>query len=152
MDYKKNSKSKLWNRFLVQILTVMMVFSMMPSYTFAYYAATDDTGTVAEEQTAPSGDQTDNKDQGGADAQAGSQDNKEDPDTPSAQPGAQDNNEDSGAPAADQKQGDVDQQKDNVDDTKPAASDAKKAAGYFKALGYESFYAGNMRRSRGKHL
>ena len=29
---------------------------------------------------------------------------------------------------------------------------AKKAAGYFKELGYESFYAGNMRRSRGKHL
>ncbi len=29
---------------------------------------------------------------------------------------------------------------------------AKKAAGHFKELGYESFYAGNMRRSRGKHL
>ena len=125
MDYKKN-KSKIWNRFLVQILTVMMVFSMMPSQTFAYYAAADETGKVAEEQVAPAGDQTDNKDQGGGDDQSGTQDNQEDPDTPAVQPDAPDNNTDSGVPAADQKQEDKDQQKDNADGTKPAASDAKK--------------------------
>ena len=28
--------------------------------------------------------------------------------------------------------------------------DAKKAAAEFRELGYESFYAGNMRRNRGK--
>jgi 4-diphosphocytidyl-2-C-methyl-D-erythritol kinase len=30
-------------------------------------------------------------------------------------------------------------------------SDAKKAAAHFKEMGYDSFFAGNMRRIRGKH-
>ena len=132
MDYKKNSKSKLWNRFLVQILTVMMVVSMMPSYTFAYYAATDETGTVAEEQADKSADQADKKDQGDSEAKPDAQENKEEPEKPAVQPEPQENKddkEDSAAPAADQKQEDGDQQKEDAGDAKPAAEDAKKDAG-----------------------
>ena len=123
MDYKKKSKNKLLNRFLVQILTVMMVFSMMPSQSLAFYAATDDTGTAVEQPAQTEG-QTDKGDEGEPAAQPSTPEDKGDQGEPAAVPDDQDKQVEPAVPAADQ-QG-TDQQK--TDNAKPAADNAKPAA------------------------
>ena len=55
---RDNRKNRLRNRFLVQLLSFMMIFSMMPGQSLMAFALPDDSATVAEETAGqPSEDQ-----------------------------------------------------------------------------------------------
>lgn len=114
-DYHKNT---LLKRFLVQLLVFMMIFGMMPGQSLAYYAATDDAGALADEQTVPE------EDQGGTEAQPTTQEEKGDKGESAAVPESQDKQEEPAAPTTDQKK--EDQQK--TEEAKPQAGTGKKDA------------------------
>ena len=54
---RDNRKNRLRNRFLVQLLSFMMIFSMMPGQSLMAFALPDDSATVAEETAGQSSDE-----------------------------------------------------------------------------------------------